>query len=179
MQSGWLEVGTIVAAQGLKGELRLYPNSDFPERFQQPGPRWLLRPHALEPEPVELISGRYLSGKNLYVVRLAGIETRDQAEALRNCRLLVPEDDRPPLEEGEFHVADLIGLEVFEQATQTHIGTVTDVIPAGNDLLEVKLLHGPTSLIPFVEAIVPVVDLPQRRIEITPPQGLLELHQPS
>lgn len=179
MQSSdeWLEIGKIVGVQGLKGEVRVYPNTDFPERFEQPGKRWLLRPGASQPEPIDLKTGRYLEGKGLYVVRFAGIGDRDQADALRESRILVQADDRPSLEEGEFHVADLLGLAVYDQATQQRIGIVTEVFPAGNDLLEVELAEeGDTSvkvLIPFVEAIVPIVDLAQRRIEITPPPGLL------
>jgi 16S rRNA processing protein RimM len=172
--TGWLEIGKIVAAQGLKGEVRVYPNSDFPERFEQPGRRWLLRPGAAEPEQIELVSGRYLNGKGLYVLRIEGISDRTQAEALKDCRLLVPEGDRPLLEEDEFHVSDLLGLKVFDQATQALVGTVVDVFAAGNDLLEVELSEsGAKTLIPFVKEIVPVVDLLQRRIEITPPAGLI------
>ncbi|MCU0569964.1 MAG: ribosome maturation factor RimM [Oculatellaceae cyanobacterium Prado106] len=173
----WLAIGKVVAAQGLKGELRVYPDSDFPERFEQPGMRWLLKPGATTPEEVELLSGRYLDGKGLYIITLAGVTSREQAEALRNSLLVVAERDRPQLAADEFHVADLIGLQVFDQATQTAIGTVTDVFSAGNDLLEVELTQpkgSPKVLIPFVMAIVPVVDLSQRRIEITPPQGLIE-----
>jgi 16S rRNA processing protein RimM len=181
-ETEWLEIGKIVAAQGLKGELRVYPDSDFPERFEQPGQRWLLRPGKQQPEPIELLSGRYLDGKGLYVIKLAGIGDRDQAEALRDCRLMVPVSDRLPLEAGEFHVLDLVGLKVFNQFTQTVIGEVTDVLAAGNDLLEVQLdtphnegkNEGKKVLIPFVEAIVPIVDLENKRIEITPPTGLIE-----
>jgi 16S rRNA processing protein RimM len=173
----WMEVGRVVGVQGLKGEVRVYPDSDFPERFLEPGPRWLRSPGAAAPKPVELVAGRLLAGKNLYVVKFAGVGDRTQAEALRGAVMLVPAGDRLPLEEDEFHVRDLIGLEVWHQVTQTQVGIVTDLIPAGNDLLEVKLLepHGNTTtvLIPFVRAIVPVVDLPNRRIEITPPNGLL------
>lgn len=174
---GYLEIGKIVAAQGLKGELRVYPNTDFPERFEEPGERWLLRPNQTEPEAIELVSGRYLDGKGLYVIQIKGICDRNAAEALRGCQLLVPDSDRLDLEEGEFHVADLLGLSVYEQASQELIGTVSNVIPAGHDLLEVKKVtpEGRTILIPFVEAIVPIVDLAQRRIEITPPPGLLDL----
>jgi 16S rRNA processing protein RimM len=75
----------------------------------------------------------------LYVVKLAEVSDRNQAEALRDSLLLVPESDRPLLEADEFHVVDLLGLSVIEQASQTLIGTVKDVIPAGNDLLEVQL----------------------------------------
>jgi 16S rRNA processing protein RimM len=170
----WLEIGKIVAAQGLNGELRVYPDTDFPQRFQKPGKRWMLRPGQAEPEPVKLTSGRYLDGKGLYIITLAGITNRDQAEALRDARLLVPATDRPPLESGEFHVADLVDLAVFDQVSQQQLGVVTDVLPAGNDLLEVELLDGKKVLIPFVEPIVPVVDLVLRRIEITPPAGLLD-----
>jgi 16S rRNA processing protein RimM len=176
--SDWLSIGKIVAAQGLKGEVRVYPTSDFPERFEEPGRRWLLRPGATAPEAIELISGRYLNGKGLYVLQLQGVNDRNQAEALRDCQLMVPESDRPALEEDEYHVLDLIGLEVFDQVSQRVIGTVADVISAGNDLLEVKLTDSTktaTVLIPFVKAIVPVVDLQNHRVEITPPKGLLDI----
>ncbi|MFE4105128.1 ribosome maturation factor RimM [Almyronema epifaneia] len=206
--SDWLEIGRIVAPQGLRGEVRIYPNSDFPERFLNPGNRWLRRSPTAEPVVVELLGGRLIEGKGLFVVRFAGVETREQAEALRNSVLLVPAGDRLPLEPGEFHVADLIGLKVIEQASQTAVGTVVDVFSAGNDLLEVALpetgitaapeaisLTSPetpppvnsrrkpkrpkpikpkTVLIPFVEDIVPVVNLEQGYVEITPPPGLLE-----
>ncbi len=178
----WLEIGKIVAAQGLDGEVRVYPNSDFPERFVQPGKRWLLRPGETQPQPIELLGGRYIEGKGLYVVELAGIDDRNKAEDLRGCLLMVPSSDRPPLAEDEYHVLDLLGLEVFMQESGELVGTVVDVIPAGNDLLEVKLHQSSANdkvqkvLIPFVKAIVPVVDLVAKRIEITPPPGLLEIN---
>ncbi|MEH2128229.1 ribosome maturation factor RimM [Nostoc sp.] len=179
----WLEIGKIVAPQGLSGELRVYPISDFPERFEVPGKRWLLCSGDIEPQPIELLTGRYISNKNLYVIKLAGVENCDRAEALRGCKLMVPASDRPQLSEDEYHVLDLIGLEVFMQASGELVGTVVDIIPAGNDLLEVKLHESfaadkkqKTVLIPFVEAIAPVVDLKSNRIEITPPPGLLEIN---
>ncbi|NJP08164.1 MAG: ribosome maturation factor RimM [Leptolyngbyaceae cyanobacterium RU_5_1] len=182
MTSGFLEIGKIIAAQGMKGEVRVYPISDFPERFLKPGKRWLLRPGEVEPQPIELVHGRYLDGKGLYVVQFAEVTDRTQAEALRDCKLLVPDGDRPTLAEDEFHVIDLIGLQVFDQSTQALVGTVVSVIPAGNDLLEVErsspanAANGKsvTVLIPFVKAIVPLVDLYRRRIEITPPAGLID-----
>ncbi|MEO0936418.1 MAG: ribosome maturation factor RimM, partial [Cyanobacteria bacterium J06641_2] len=87
MIDGWLEIGKIVAPQGMKGELRVYPSTDFPERFEVAGVRWLLRPNTTEPEEVELIKGRFLEGKNLYVIQLGGVKYRDEAEELRGCKL--------------------------------------------------------------------------------------------
>lgn len=198
---GWLVIGTIIAPQGLRGEVRVYPDSDFPERFEKPGKRWLLQPEATEPRAIELLGSYYIPGKGLYVLELAGVKDRTQAEALRGCKLMVPDTDRPTLAEDEYHVLDLIGLEVFSQLTNETVGVVVDIIPAGNDLLEVQLkeapastpllekvpqatkkrksqpksLKPPTVLIPFVRAIVPIVDLENRRLEITPPAGLLEI----
>jgi 16S rRNA processing protein RimM len=179
----WIEIGRIVAPQGLKGDVRVYPNSDFPERFLEPGQRWLRGPNDGSPQPIELLGGRFLQGKGLYVLQLAGITDRDRADKLRNHTLLVPATARPHLEPGEFYVTDLMGLEVILQASGEAIGTVTDIYEAGNDLLEVTLTEAQTSdpqpsgpktvLVPFVDEIVPTVNLAQGLIEINPPPGLL------
>ena len=134
----WLQIGKIVSPQGLRGQLRVYPNSDFPERFLVPGNRWLQR-QGQQPEVVELIEGREIPGKKLYVVTLAGVETREAAEALRGAMLLVREDDRLELDPEEYHVLDIVGLAVFDRQTGDRLGTVVDVMSAGHDLLKVKL----------------------------------------
>ncbi|GAB4224562.1 MAG: ribosome maturation factor RimM [Stanieria sp.] len=202
----WLEIGTIVAPQGLKGELRVYPSSDFPERFLEPGIRWLQEPETGKIEEIELVRGRYLAGKNLYIITIDGVEDRDTAEALKGAKILVEQDDLPELAEDEYHVSELIGLEVYHQETSEKIGVVTNLFTAGNDLLEVRLEQQPvqtekpihdlsqisrrtkrkqfrpkpnkpvTILIPFVKEIVPIVDLETGRIEINPPTGLLEIY---
>jgi 16S rRNA processing protein RimM len=202
----WLEIGTIVAPQGSKGELRVYPSSDFPERFLEPGIRWLQEPETGKIEEIELVRGRYLAGKNLYIITIDGVEDRDTAEALKGSKILVEQDDLPELAEDEYHVSELIGLEVYHQETSEKIGVVTNLFTAGNDLLEVRLEQQPvqtekpirdlsqisrktkrkqfrpksnkpvTILIPFVKEIVPIVDLETGRIEINPPTGLLDIY---
>ncbi len=202
-----LEVGTITSPQGLKGELRVYPDSDFPERFTQAGTRWLRHPDTSDLKQVQLQGGRYLAGKNLYVIKIEGVEDRSQAEKLRNYKLLVDKRDRPKLQAGEYHVSDLVGLEVYDQQTQENIGVVIDLYSAGNDLLEIELHKQPqtqakpkrdlsqisrrskrkkyrpksnqplTIFIPFVKEIVPVVDIPNQRLEISPPDGLINIHE--
>ncbi|MEO0909274.1 MAG: ribosome maturation factor RimM [Pseudomonadota bacterium] len=134
----WLLIGRIVGAHGLKGHVKVYPESDFPERFLEPGNRWIQKP-GKEPTPIKLTSGRYLEGTKNYLVKLAGINYRDQAEDLRSAQLLVPAEDRLPLDPGEFHVDDLIGLKVVVQADSTELGTITNVFTTGHDLLEVTL----------------------------------------
>lgn len=170
-----LEVGRLVAPQGLKGELRVLPLSDFPERFLNPGERWLRSRQGLV-EPTRLLSGRLLPGKELYVVRLEGVDSRTAAEALVGQDLLAHAEDRPTLAPGEFHWLDLEGLQVRLLADGSLVGTVRDLHHGGNDLLEVELIaSGKRVLIPFVEAIVPEVHVQEGWIGLTPPPGLLEL----
>jgi 16S rRNA processing protein RimM len=194
LSDDWIEIGRIVAPQGLNGEMRVYPDSDFPERFLEPGDRWLLKPGHTEPEIVKLVSGRVLAGKGLYVIKLQGVNHRDQAEALRAARLLIAVGDRLALAPGEFHVADLVGLTVRLQSTGEDIGTVVDIYAAGNDLLAIerfpdvaaaapqpeasatkkrKSKPAPPVLIPFVDEIVPIVDIAAGYVVINPPPGLL------
>ena len=171
----WLSVGKIVGVQGLQGELRVNPASDFPERFTAPGPRWLRSRQGGEPTEIQLKKGRQLPGKSLFVVRFEGINNRGAAQALVGQELLVSADDRPELEEGEFHLLDLVGLEARLSAEGPSIGTVKNLISGGNDLLELNTSEGRKLLIPFVEAIVPEVHLNEGWLLITPPPGLLEL----
>jgi 16S rRNA processing protein RimM len=202
----WLEVGTITSPQGLKGELRVYPDTDFPERFTQAGIRWLKHPQTGAIAPAKLQGGRFVAGKNLYIIKLEGVENRSQAEELRDYKILVDKSDRPKLRAGEYHVADLVGLEIYHQKTGENIGVVVDLYSAGNDLLEIKLHQQPevepksdrdlsnisrrskrkkfrpksnkpiTVFVPFVKEIVPVVDIANQRMEISPPDGLLNIH---
>lgn len=179
-----LVVGKIVAAQGLRGELRVNPLSDFPERFTQAGPRWLRAPAQKrgptpEPQEIKLLSGRRLPGKELFVIRIEGIDDRSSAEACVGQELLVPSDQRPTLSKGEFHLLDLVGLEVRLLESGTPIGQVQDLLHAGNDLLEVQLSGKKQPLwIPFVDSIVPRVELEEGGLA-SPPPGLLELADPS
>ncbi|HEY9878840.1 MAG TPA: ribosome maturation factor RimM [Leptolyngbyaceae cyanobacterium] len=189
-ETDWLEVGRIVGAQGIRGEVRIYPDSDFPERFLQPGPRWIRRPNTHEVEEVQLVQGRFVQNKGLYIVQFKEICDRTQAENLYKAALLVPANERPALEPGEFFVGDLVGLKVVLHQTQAEIGTVVDIYAAGNDLLAIELYQasGPSEpsaqntkakkplplLVPFVDEIVPVVNLEQGYVEIDPPAGLLE-----
>ncbi len=138
-----IEIGTIVAPQGLKGEVKVKTSSDFPERFEQAGIRWLQTQSHQSPIEIELIRGKQIPGKNVFVVKLSGIDDRNQSESLRGSKLFISKNDRPYLEEEEYHVADLIGLEVYHQQTEENIGFICNVFTAGNDILEVELHKQP------------------------------------
>jgi 16S rRNA processing protein RimM len=176
MTEDWLMIGKIVSPQGLKGEVRILSYSDFPERFENAGKRWIAASDKDEPQEIMLLSGREVAGKkNLFVVRLEGINDCDRAESLRNYLMFIPTSDRPYLERNEYMIADLVGCQVYHQPTGKLLGEVISIIAAGNDLLEVRNSNNDEiELIPFVEVIVPFVDIKQKRIEVTPPKGLID-----
>tara|TARA_B100000700_G_C15039260_1_gene854464 strand:- start:1594 stop:2124 length:531 start_codon:yes stop_codon:yes gene_type:complete len=173
-EESWLTIGKIVATQGLKGELRVNPLSEFPERFTKPGKRWV-QSKKESPTEIKVISGRRIPGKSLFIIRIDEINTKSKAEGLIGKKLLVPISSRPKLSSNEYHLLDLIGLEVNLLPNREHIGIVTDLVKGGNDLLAVKLTEGGEILIPFVKQIVPDVDLENNFINVDPPPGLLDL----
>ncbi|MCA2709617.1 MAG: ribosome maturation factor RimM [Microcystis sp. M015S2] len=190
MEENWLEIGTIVAPQGLEGELRVLSVSDFPERFQKRGIRGIQGDQGGEIQEITLLRGRELPGKNVYVIKLEGVENREQAEALRGYKLWANKLEKPRLKADEYHVSELVNLEVYHHLTGEKIGVVVDIFWAGNDILAVQLEANLASvkkkssssdsearaLVPFVKEIVPLVDLKAARIEISPPPGLLEIN---
>jgi len=190
MEENWLEIGTIVAPQGLEGELRVLSVSDFPERFQKQGIRGIQGLQGGEIREITLLRGRGLPGKNVYVIKLEGVENREQAEALRGYKLWANKLEKPRLKADEYHVSELVNLEVYHHLTGEKIGVVVDIFWAGNDILAVQLEanlasvkkkspspdSAATALVPFVKEIVPLVDLKAARIEIAPPPGLLEIN---
>ncbi len=170
----WLTIGKIVAPQGLKGEVRVNPSTDFPDRFLKPGNRWI-QEKSEPPQKIKLIKGRQIPGKSIYVVSLEGIDNREKAKDLVGKKILINSIDRPKLKKGEFHILDLVGLSIKMSNNGQEIGKVTDLTHAGNDLLEVELLKGKKILIPFVKEIVPEVNINKGWIIVSPPPGLLEL----
>ncbi|MGK7910786.1 MAG: ribosome maturation factor RimM [Synechococcus sp.] len=167
----WLTIGKIKSPHGLKGLVKIRSYSDFPERFLQPGERWVQK-NGAPPTAMQLMKGNLQPGKNLYLVQFDRIQDRNDAEEWTGASVLVPAHDRPQLEEEEYHVADLIGLQVIEQSSGRILGVISSVLPAGNDLLEVTQ-ESKSLLIPFVNAIVPVVDMTTGRVEVQPPNGLI------
>ncbi|KAK7369188.1 hypothetical protein VNO80_11223 [Phaseolus coccineus] len=196
---GFINIGYISSVHGIHGEIRVKPATDFPElRFATPGRRWLkskvLGGQSIQ--EVELEEGREHPGLKSWILKFRGIETVEQAKMLIGATLLVTKDDRPELEEGEFYTHDLIGMRVFMKENGTLVGTVVNVFNSGaNDLLQIVLdssfdtldksgksksagtdVSGQLVLVPFVEAIVPDVDMKRREMHITPPKGLLEIN---
>lgn len=113
--------------------------------------------------------------KGGFAVRLSGVKTKEEADALRGTRLFAPRDALPALPDDEFYHADLIGLSAVDTGGE-ELGQVHAVLNHGaGDLLELrKRGRKGTVLVPFTLEIVPTVDLAAGRIVIDPPDGLFD-----
>ena len=173
----WLTVGLITSCHGINGQVKVKSLSDFEERFIKPGIRWLQKEND-PPSKIELISGFKQPGKETFIVKFQGINTRNDAEQLKNFKILVKTDKIPKLKKEEFHLLELINLEVktLKNNELKIIGKVINLENEKNNLLVVELFKNQKKvLIPFVEKIVPFVDIKKKFLIVNPPKGLFEL----
>ena len=173
----WLTVGLITSCHGINGQVKIKSLSDFEERFLKPGIRWLQKENE-HPTKIELLSGFKQPGKETFIVKLKGINTRDHAEQLKKFKILVKTDKLPKLEREEFHLLELLNLEVktLENDKLKTIGKVVNLENEKNNLLVIELLENQKKIfIPFVKEIVPTIDIKNNYLLINPPKGLLEL----
>ena len=173
----WLVVGLITSCHGIKGQLKVKSLTDFEERFLKPGMRWLQKENE-PPRKIKLISGFKQPGKETFIVTLQGVNTRNHAEQIKKFKILVKTDKLPKLKKEEFHLLELINLEVkiSENDELKIIGKVINLENEKNNLLVIKLFKNQKEvLIPFVKEIVPLVDIKNNFLIINPPNGLLEL----
>ena len=113
--------------------------------------------------------------KQGFAVRLSGVRSKEDADALKGVQLFVPRDRLPQLPDDEFYHADLIGLSVHDTGGAL-LGTVRAVLNHGaTDLLEIaRPGSSQTALLPFTQAAVPTVDLTAGRIVADPPEGIFD-----
>lgn len=159
-------VGAISGSYGVRGEARIKSFCATPEDIETYSP---LLDEAGQSYP--LVLTRAVKGG--FAAQLGGVETKEDADALKGVQLFAPRDRLPSLPDDEFYHADLIGLEVLDTGGAV-LGRVKSVQNHGAaDLLEI---HGPgmktTVLLPFTLDAVPTVDLSAGRIIADPPEGL-------
>ena len=164
-----IAIGKIGRPHGIRGEVKVVPLTDWPERFQY------LRSVYLEAEGEEGVwveVERAQVRGNRIILKLAGIEERDQAEQVRGRVLKVYEEELP-LPEGYFHVFRLIGMDVRSSAGET-MGTIVDVLRMPSHDIYVIDSNGREIMIPAVKKFVKRVDIENNVMIVEPIEGLLE-----
>jgi 16S rRNA processing protein RimM len=162
-RSGFVAVGWVRGARGLRGELKVDPLTDFHERFAPGAAVWA--------GAVTYIVRRCRPHRDTLLLELEGIETREAAEALGNLLLEIPEESLARLPEGQYFRFQILGMEVYDQ--QEHaLGRIDEIIETGaNDVYVVRDAAGEL-LIPAIDSVVKEIDVTTRRMTVELVEGL-------
>ena len=161
----WLRLGVLTAPWGTRGEVKV--RLDVAPAYLEGIARVYLGP---ERRPIDLL-GVFRRGR-AYTLQLRGIETMSAAETVRDVDVLIPRSEAPPLAEGEFFVADIVGLRAVTTGGRT-LGTVAEVISTGaNDVYVVRGDAGEV-LIPAIRDVVTSIDPAAGVLQVEPMPGLL------
>ena len=163
----YLKGGKIVTTHGIRGEVKVQPWTDTPDVFCDLD-RVYLKNGA---SAIEIENAR--EHKGMLILKLKGTDTVEDAQKLVNTVLYIDREDIE-LDEGEYFIQDIIGLEVFDIDNGKLYGKVTDVTATGaNDVFHITF-ENKTYLIPNIKSVVINIDVEGGKIEIRPLEGLLE-----
>lgn len=160
MRKRYLEIGKIVTVHGLNGTVKVQPWCDDAEFLCE----FEVLYRGKQPIPMEIEQARVQ--KNMAFIKFKGIDTVEQAQALRNT-ILYMDREEVVLEEGTYFIQDLIGLQVLDIDHGTDYGKIADVLQTGAN--DVYLLRDDTGK----ERLVPVI--PDVVIEVAPEQGFVKI----
>ncbi|MBQ4339694.1 MAG: 16S rRNA processing protein RimM [Firmicutes bacterium] len=160
------KLGQIVNAVGLKGESKVYPYTDYKERFEE------LDSLYIENTVYKIEKVRYMG--EMAIVKFAGVSDRNAAEALKGKYLYIDRENARELGEDEYFVPDLIGLQVKDEAGE-NIGELCDVIQnSAQDVYEIKMPDGKTFMIPAVGEFILKVDMDNREMVVRLIEGMID-----
>jgi 16S rRNA processing protein RimM len=165
----WATIGKIVAPFGLRGELKVSPLTDIPDRFAH------LEAVYLSPDYQRYTIKEVRPYKGaMLLLKIHEIKNATAAEALRGHDICIPIAQLAELPSDFYYQHDILGLAVVKLNGQP-VGTIVDIMPTGgNDVYVIKAPDGKQFLIPAVKAIVKQVDLLRRMMYIEPIGGLLD-----
>lgn len=163
-----LEIGQIVNTRGLRGEVKVNSFSEDPHRFEKVK-SILVKSNK---DYVEYEIERVTYVKNQVVLKLKGINKIEYAEALRNSYIYVKREDLDKLPEGTYYIADLIGLDVYEE-NGNFLGKVDDIFSTkSNDVYVVRTEIGELKYLPSIPEVLKDIDLTNKKIIVNLIKGL-------
>lgn len=183
-EPAFVTLARVVKTQGRIGEVAATLTTNFPERFVTRRKLFALCATATKPGSAgsqpdqrrELQLEEHWFHKGMVVLKFAGVDSINDAEALIGCEIQIPQAERAELEADEFYVSDLVGCSVFDAGRE--IGRIKDV-QFGSGEAPLLVVEGvKEQLIPFAAAYIEKIAMEQKRVEMKLPQGLLELDAP-
>ncbi len=165
----FLEVGKIINTHGLRGDVKVTAWTDLPEDFEDIK-RVYIKKHG-ENEMLTVSKIKYQ--KNNLIVKFKEINDINEAEKYKGQVLFADRDDLWELEDGVYYIADLIGLDVYDENGK--IGVIADVFNTGaNDIYDVKREGKKNLLLPVIDDVVKEIDLENKKVTVHIMEGLDE-----
>lgn len=166
-----LEVGKIINTHGLKGEVKIVTWTDSPDVFEDL--EYVIIKSKKGDITLTIKGVKYQ--KNNIIVKFKELERIEDAEPLKNSVLYAPREMLGELPDGVYYIADLIGLEVFDDEGQK-IGIIADVFSTGaNDVYDIKREGQKNLLLPVIDDVVLDVDIEGGKVTVHIMEGLLDL----
>ncbi len=169
-----IRIGEIVNVHGVKGALKVLPLTDDPVRFCSLAEVDLVPRRGGTPVTYKVLSASVSGGTVL--LRLSGIDNRNEAEKMRGMFLELPREKAVKLPEDSYFIGDLIGCDVADEAGED-LGRLTDVQSTGaNDIYEITGADGRTMWLPAIADVIKSVDIESGRITVRLLPGLREVY---
>ncbi|NLI70985.1 MAG: 16S rRNA processing protein RimM [Firmicutes bacterium] len=171
MGANLVVIGTVISSHGLKGEIKVFPQSDFLERC-----------HGLKSVRIKESGGfriaevekARIQGK-LWVIKLVGVDSREEADAMKGDNLYILPEERVPLPPGHYYHSEIVGMQVCSEEGN-FLGTVKEIVPsAAQDIYVVEKAGGGEFLMPAAKQIVKEIDTRRGRMRVDLPEGLFDL----
>ena len=164
-----LEIGQIVNTFGIKGFVKVNPFVDDISRFDNLKKVFVKNNKNIKELEVEEVKYH----KNMVLVKFKGIDIVEEAEILRNSYLEVDRENAIELEEGEYFIVDLLGLNVVTESNEL-LGKLEDIFNTGsNDIYVVKSADGKQLLLPAISEVIKEINIKENRIVVHLIEGLI------
>lgn len=163
-----LRVGVISSTHGVKGEVKVFPTTDDPERFEEL--KDVILDTGKEQISLEIENVKYF--KQFVILKFKGINNINDIEKYKGKDLLITRDNAVDLEEGEFFICDLIDMDVYRENGEK-LGVLTEVLKTGaNDVFSVRKENGKDVLLPYIEECVLNINLEENKMIVHVLPGL-------
>lgn len=177
----FFRVGNFASTHGVKGEFKVFPTTDEPERFKKY--KEIILDNGKTRRTAKIESVKFF--KNMVILKIEGVDDMDAAQLLKGTEFYVPRQKAVPLSKDEYYIADLVGIKVYSDEAIIEnlnskndigydLGTLSDVIQTGaNDVYDVAMIDGRNVLLPAIKECILKVNINEGYMLVHVMDGLL------
>lgn len=174
MEEALFTVGKIVNTHGIRGELKVVTQTDFPEIRFKPKSRLVLQHPEQTRQTLDVVVESSKTHKQMYLVKLKQFDDINEVEQYKGWLLKVRKSDLAELEENEYYYYEIVGCAAVTEEGE-ELGVITEILqPGANDVWVVQRKQGKPLLLPYIEQVIKHVDVAEKRVTVHLLEGLME-----